>query len=761
MASVNNNTQVAYSYLQYKNKVGGLVSGMDIDSIMEKLMKAESSQMEKLQQQKQKYEWKRDAYRGVNTSLNTFQQDLFDKYGLSNSWISKTVNNSNSSKVSVTAGGAANGTLNIQSATAAKAAASTSETIGAAKTDAIVQQRVNADTKLSNIEGLDLSGNSLVFDVAGQKATVSVASTDTLGDLVNKLNNTKLTIDGVEKNVFKASLQDGKLSISSSLGTITTTDSDTLKNLDALGMRNNTTALGNELKITDVDGNKVAANKNTKLSDLGLAPSGTLSFKIGDKTKTVSYSAEDDTVEKLFAKINATSTGEDDPQLKASINSSGQISITSTAGTVSLDESDIKNQLGFTNKVQTSSRLFEKTTDTTSPNTIQGTTFLKELGFGDSGTFTIRAIQADGKMKDTEIKYNSTDTINALMSKINNSGAGATAIFNNGQMSISANNTGAVADDTGAEAVGKAEVSLLNYNIVDGSKKDNDKAVDLFTKLGVKQTANSDGEITLAEGGSSATLKVNGVEYKGASNTFSIAGYTVQLKEDILESDKVSISSTTDVDSTIGKVKEFVNMYNDLIKSLNSKTSEKRNVNYDPLTDAQKAEMTTDQITKWEEMAKAGIIKGDSNINSVLSQMRTILNGGKGSETLYNIGITTSSTWSDNGKLVVDENKLREALDKDPDVLSRIFVGTTDDPGMVGQLRTAAKNTIKNIEKTAGKDSQASNQYSLGKTINSLGDKISDWKARLKTIEERYWNQFSAMENAIQKANKQSSIFGQ
>ena len=94
MASVNNTTNTSttssYSYLQYKNKIGGLVSGMDVDSIMEKLMKAESAQMEKLQQQKQKYEWKRDAYREVNTALDSFQKGIFDNYGLKSSWNAKT-----------------------------------------------------------------------------------------------------------------------------------------------------------------------------------------------------------------------------------------------------------------------------------------------------------------------------------------------------------------------------------------------------------------------------------------------------------------------------------------------------------------------------------------------------------------------------------------------------------------------------------------------------------------------------------------------
>ena len=169
--------------------------------------------------------------------------------------------------------------------------------------------------------------------------------------------------------------------------------------------------------------------------------------------------------------------------------------------------------------------------------------------------------------------------------------------------------------------------------------------------------------------------------------------------------------------------------------------------------------MTTDEFAKWEEKAKAGLLKGDSNVNSLLSKMRTILNGGSGSDTLYKIGITTSSTWSDNGKLEINEDKLRSAIEKDPDVLSRIFVGTTENPGMVGQIRTAAQTTISNIEKSAGKSTMADNQYSLGKTITSLDTKIDDSKDRLKDIEERYWNQFSAMETAIQKANNQSSIF--
>ena len=71
-----------------------------------------------------------------------------------------------------------------------------------------------------------------------------------------------------------------------------------------------------------------------------------------------------------------------------------------------------------------------------------------------------------------------------------------------------------------------------------------------------------------------------------------------------------------------------------------------------------------DEIKKWEDKAKAGLLKSDANINKVLSDMRsTISNYGAGSDDmLAKIGISTSKTWSDNGKLEIDENKLTKAL---------------------------------------------------------------------------------------------------
>ncbi len=53
---------------------------MDIDSIVEKLMKAERMPLNKAFQRKQTFEWQRDAYRNVNTTLRKLEDFFKNKY---------------------------------------------------------------------------------------------------------------------------------------------------------------------------------------------------------------------------------------------------------------------------------------------------------------------------------------------------------------------------------------------------------------------------------------------------------------------------------------------------------------------------------------------------------------------------------------------------------------------------------------------------------------------------------------------------------
>lgn len=599
MNNTSNTSTSSYSYLQYKDKVTGLASGMDIDSLMEKLMKAESAQMEKLQQQKQKYEWKRDAYREVNTSLSAFEKGIFDNYGLSKNWAAKNVT-STSTAISATANSNAAGNLTITEATAATAG-----------------QKVSSGATLADLS-FSATNGTFTYKIDGQEKSIAYSKTDTLDSLAKKLNAT---------GDFEINVTDGSIEAKTSKAvTVTGTNA---KFLNKIGLGNGTDGTIS----TGTVGNKVAVNKP------------------------------------IFS----------------------------------------------------------------------DTTTMKELGLNGDGEFTIKAINDQGTYTEKTIKYSATDKISDVMSRINGSGVGVTALAANGKLSLSANSTG-----TGAE--GSIKISA------DGNK--------LFEKLGL---ADATGKV--AEG-TNGSMVVNGVKMESTSNKYNVSGYTVNVTNNIAATDApAKISSTTETKTIVDKVKEFITTYNGLIEDLNKRVSQKKNLSYQPLTDAQKAELKDDEIKKWEYKAKEGLLKSDATLNKVLSDMRsTLSNYGSGSEDmLAKIGITTSKTWTDNGKLELDEDKLTKALEEDSNIVSRIFVGDKENnrEGIIASLRTTAQNAVKDIEKTAGKASSAEDSYTLGKNLKDVNTKIDDWKDRLKGIEERYWKQFAAMEAAIQKANSQSSIFTQ
>ncbi|MEJ9281692.1 flagellar hook-associated protein 2 [Ureibacillus thermosphaericus] len=404
-----------------------------------------------------------------------------------------------------------------------------------------------------------------------------------------------------------------------------------------------------------------------------------------------------------------------------------------------------------------------------------GTTTLGDL-FANSGVtvsqnfIEIRAIQKDGTLaaEATRIEFTENMTIDQFVSKINSSAAGVSAVFENGRLSITAKNTG--------DVKGGAEIVV-----------DSGQAVFKAFKFTGFESADDSEPIELADNGKNAIFQVNGIDTERATNTFSISGYTITLKNTFnsLEGDSttnpVMITSTTNVDDIISKIKDFVNTYNGLIKELNDVIKESKYRDYPPLTEAQKKEMDEKEIELWEEKAKSGLLRSDSIIRDGLSKMRALIYeaypgvSNTKYNTLYSIGITTTKSYNDGGLLEIDENKLRAALEEDPDAVTKLFTNssgkkedkilvngeekTADTRGFLQKLRDEMNNIKLQIEKKAGRTTMTANQYTLGKTLTDIESRINSWKDKLITIEERYWRQFTAMEQAINKANMQASLF--
>lgn len=373
----------------------------------------------------------------------------------------------------------------------------------------------------------------------------------------------------------------------------------------------------------------------------------------------------------------------------------------------------------------------------------------------------IRAINKDGSFdKNTdgtdkwfEYTIKADDTLQSVINEIN-AKSGVTAFFDEkeGKFSITAKNTGNAGDTDITAAV------QLKAENADGSEAIGNN----FFKDIMKMNAHSNQESDPTNKGQNATVIYNGLEINRSSNTFRINGAEFTLKEKT--TGPVTFSSTADVDSIFDTVKKFVDSYNGLIATISSKTSEKKNSSYPPLTDAQKKEMEEDQIKKWEEQARKGTLRRDSTLTSLLTKMRTSLYTqveGTSLGTLDKIGITTTKNYLEGGKLEIDEEKLKAAIAEDPNAIYELFMQNGDPKegkqGIARRLREELSAGMKTISEKAGSASSVNSSFTLGKLLNEYDKKIDSFNDRLTALETRYYKQFTAMETAINKANSQSA----
>ncbi len=141
----------------------------------------------------------------------------------------------------------------------------------------------------------------------------------------------------------------------------------------------------------------------------------------------------------------------------------------------------------------------------------------------------------------------------------------------------------------------------------------------------------------------------------------------------------VTITSTTNVDEMMNKIKEFVTTYNGLIKDLSEQTKETKYRSFAPLTDEQRKDMSENEIKLWEEKAKSGLLRSDTILRSGLASMRALVYEANPAvsnqkfNTLFNVGITTTKNYNDGGQLEIDEKKLQKALEEDPDAVAALF----------------------------------------------------------------------------------------
>ena len=66
------------TYTSGRFRIGGLVSGIDVDSIIQDLMRIEQMKVDRLKQDRQLVEWRKEAYREITNLLRAFQDEFFN-----------------------------------------------------------------------------------------------------------------------------------------------------------------------------------------------------------------------------------------------------------------------------------------------------------------------------------------------------------------------------------------------------------------------------------------------------------------------------------------------------------------------------------------------------------------------------------------------------------------------------------------------------------------------------------------------------------
>lgn len=386
--------------------------------------------------------------------------------------------------------------------------------------------------------------------------------------------------------------------------------------------------------------------------------------------------------------------------------------------------------------------------------------------------------------------FGDNKTLNDLATAFSNSGANIQGGYDTVNDSFSLyNKTSGSANKIGLKANNEASADLLNKLHLASYDSQNNT-------LGTEATF-VNGTMNPAAVGTNAKATIDGKTYESSTNKLNVANVIynfngVSAKNADGTSQASTISVSQDTDKIVDNVKKFVETYNTLIDSLNTKYREEKNTDYKPLTKKQEGEMTESQIDKWNEKAKSGLLYHDNNIYSIISDMResiytkvdavdTVLTDSKGNKYSYNsmssIGITSSTN---QGHITLDEEKLKKALTEDPDCVYQLFASDQDstyisgstnknqadtytsksdylNTGIANRLYNAMTTNISNLESYAGTSKETDDESYLGKLITNMNTKMTSFQTLMKSYESKLYEKYDAMEVALSKLGTQLS----
>ncbi|MCT8976134.1 flagellar filament capping protein FliD [Clostridium sp. CX1] len=828
-----------------KLRLTGMATGIDTDATIKQMMSTYYSRVDKVKQQQQILQWKQDSYRDFIGQINSFKSKYFDtlssSYILSGKNISTfDVNTTDTSNtVKMTAGtGATEGNYSVSVGNMATKASSLSGSTPYINLKEATNNLTFPVVLDSSNNQITVDGKSIILDTGNYSSLSNIASTintklaatdngsGKLSDSIQAVvkdnaikfyhkvkiddtnNSLKVTVQGKDYNVTVSNgnytMESLSAQINSKLSGATATDGVTKF---PTGVKAQST---DGLNISFVDGSNNSIAGSVNYSNGGAVVSATAvslsSTGVGANSTTLSNPTISGDIlsydQKIITGVNdkltvnifdgtstTTKTVTLSPQAFHWDSATSEFKDASNNNAISTIASQITTQLSGT--------------DITADKSVDGKLIFKSTSKNQI-TITGNGASTVGLPSSFAVDQSTSDKMSNIMSgevkfTVNgktfhyNFNSDADNKTNPDDIIVGAKNKSI--DDIIRDIESKAGVDISYTQLTR-------QFVMTSTQTGVSQTLTASdttgtfldsifGSSSINETGKDATVTLtsNGASttIKQSSNNFTIDGVNYVLNG--TTTSPVSFSVNSNVNKGFESIKGFIDSYNELIGKISGAVEEKKQYTYLPLTDDQKESMSENQIEKWETKAKQGILSKDSTLENMLFEMRrAFFDGVQGAGTnLSEIGLSTSSDVSQRGKIIIDENKLKEALKNEPDKVMNLFtqkstshtyysrtLGSDDrkerynEEGIFNRISDILENNISTFRDSNGKKGTlleiAGIKGDFTELKNTITSQILDKQTAIKELlekisdrENRYYKQFAQLETAMNNMNSQSS----
>lgn len=696
-------------------RMTGMYSGLDTDTIIQELVSAKRTKVDKQKKAQTKLNWKQDAWKELNTKLQNLQKKYLSTMRFADAYSKKTTKVSNSSAVSVITGeNAVNGVQSLRIKELAKTGYLTGAVI---KKDG----DFTALSSLGNITNGSFTGEGTINVKTGDTSVdIKVSADTTISDVLTQLKNAGLNAS------FDAKWQ--RFSVSSKESgadnnfTLTASDSNGAAALAALGLQTDLTKdEATKKEYEEYAGYFVAGDRDATLANMRDMIDRDIT------SRTASY----------LERYKELVSSREEAQKKID-------DLNSQYGNTLKSADEYKADLEAKNEAIKAKE--KELADLTDPDA-------KRAAEKELVALKKEAAEIEGKKTDAETLAAQQKNVSKYDTEIAEIETYIDVTETNG--TYSAQDTGKIKGEVEDRYYDKASYAA---GVINGGGTM--AAASFATKIS----------------GQDAVIYLNDAEYRNSTNTFEINGLTFTALNTTKDGEEITVTTEQDTDGIYDMVKNFLKEYNAIVNEMDKLYNADSAKGYEPLTSEEKEALSDSEVEEWEKKVKDALLRRDNNLSTVNSAMQAVMSAGitVNGKTMYlhDFGIDTLGYFEapdnerhayhidgdpDDGETMNNPDKLKSMISNDPDTVITFF----------SQLSKNLYDKMSDLSKSVDGYRSYGSFYDDKKMKSDYDDytsKIKDLEAKLADYEDKWYAKFSKMETALAKmqsnANAVTSLLG-